>query len=145
MMRVRAVGALSGVVLVALLVGLSGCGMASSWSSSPVTWQEEEDGAVYVWPAGAGETMQVGEDTVAIYGYLEFWSSDIDDDDFSEEMPTAEEAAITERTVCTLNGASSEPGTFVNELLSAQDARGDYKLSIKYLRGEATEVALTAR
>jgi hypothetical protein len=145
MSRARLVGVFTGVAMVVLAVGLVGCGLASSWSASPVAWQEEESGGAYIWPAGAGDTMRVGEDTVAIYGYIEFWSSDIDADDFSEEMPTAEEAAITERTACTLNGASIEPGTFVNELLSAQDARGNYKLSITYASGEATKVALEAR
>ena len=135
------------VLIATLAVGLAlaatGCGMESSWSASPAFLGDKIPSGVIVSEAGAGETMEVGDEgeVVDVFGHIDFFPSD----DEMENGYVERAAAITERTVCTLDGGSMEPAEFTYELLSLQDARAECNVTIKYASDEATEVSVEER
>ena len=142
----RGIRVLAVALVLLLAIGVSGCGTPSSWSASPVIWGEKVGSGVIVRPAQEGETMEVGEnkETAAVYAHIEFYSEE-DSELTGEAEVSGKEAAVTERTVCTLNGESREPslfGVFLNEL---QSIGGLYSMKIEYLSGAATKVTLAAK
>jgi len=142
MPRMSRFGIRSVLALLALMLtlGMVGCGTPSSWSTSPVVWGERAPSGVIVTRAAEGETMEVGDENevVAVYGHVDFFPSD----DEMENGYVERSAAITERTVCTLDGVSMEPVRFTDEVLSLQEIGDSYGITVKYLSDEATEVSL---
>ena len=134
------------MLAVGLALGATGCGMESSWSASPAFLGEDAAPGFVVAEAGAGETMEVGDEgeVVDVLGYLTFTSEDIEENMEGDTTYTTTEVAITERTVCTLEGTSVEPAEFVYEMLSAQEVGGEYNISLNYTSSddEATEVSV---
>lgn len=128
-----------------LMLGLAACGLESSWSVSPVAWGEEVDGGVIVTRATSGETMEVGEDdeTVTVYAHIEYFDIEEDMDGFVETDVTR--VALTERTVCVLDGSTIDPKPFASELMDIQAREDRYRMKVKYLSGAATEVTLESQ
>lgn len=128
-----------------LALAVTGCGLESSWSASPAYLGKDAAPGFFVAEAGAGETMEVGKDgkVVGVAGHITFTSEDIEENIQEETTYTTTELAITERTLCTLNGANKKPTEFVYELLALQETGGEFNVKIKYTRdGEATEVSV---